>query len=216
MKYFSLLLILVAFDYLKNPIDRLYFTSPLRPLYGIRNTIVDIFMYKPIYDIHKFHGLNNLQSKYKEIREEYDKYHHKFKKVYYHEEDPWFPPSKNYYYYKASYFPKLYNYLSNIPCIRTDTAMIAVMEGAYEIPAHRAESNLYLRYHLTIKGGGKCTLYTENGNHSHDEGSDFLFDHSRYHEVKKTGSGARVVLILDVHRFLIHRGESSSWKRRSS
>lgn len=174
----------------------------MRPLYGIRNTIVDIFMYKPTYDTHKFNGLKNLQPRHKEIREEYDKYSHKFKKIYYHEEDPWFPSSKNYYYYKASYFPKLYNYLLNIPCIRKDTAMLAVMEGAYEIPPHRAESNLYLRYHLTIKSGGECTLYTDTGNHSHDEGSEFLFDHSRYHGVKKAGNGTRVVLILDVHRFL--------------
>jgi len=216
MKYFSLLLILVAFDYLKNPIDRLYFTSPMRPLYGIRNTIVDIFMYKPTYDIRSFHGLKFLQPRHKEIREEYDKYSHKFNKIYYHEEDPWFPPDRKYYYYKACYFPKLYTLLRQIPCIRKDTAVLAVMEGAYEIPAHRAESNLYLRYHLTIKSGGECTLYTDTGNHSHDEGSEFLFDHSRYHEVKKPGNGTRVVLILDVHRFPIHRAESSSWKRRSS
>ena len=213
MNYFSILLILVAFDYMKAPIDRLYFASPVRPLYGIRNTIVDMFMYKPTYNIHSFYGLNFLQPKYNEIRTEYDKYSHKFKKRYYHEEDPWFPPSKKYYYYKACYFPKLYTLLRQIPCIRKDTAVIAVMEGAHHIPAHRAESNLYLRYHLTIKSGGECTLYTNTGNHSHDEGSEFLFDHSRYHEVKKTGSGTRAVLILDVHRFLTPRVESSSSRR---
>ena len=210
MKYFSILLILVALDYLKNPIDRLYFNSPMRPLYGIRNTLIDIFMYKSVYDIQKCKGLGVLHSKCEDIRKEYDKISKKIKKRYFHDEDPWFSPNKKYYYYKACYFPKLYTLLRQIPCIRKDTAVIAVMEGAHHIPAHRAESNLYLRYHLTIKSGGECTLYTDTGNHSHDEGSEFLFDHSRYHEVKKPSDGTRVVLILDVHRFLIHRAESSS------
>jgi len=210
MKYFSILLILVAFDYLKNPIDRLYFNSPMRPLYGIRNTLIDIFMYKSVYDIQNFKGLGVLHLKYEDIRKEYDKISKKIKKRYFHDEDPWFSPNKKYYYYKACYFPKLYTLLRQIPCIRKDTAVIAVMEGTHHIPAHRAESNLYLRYHLTIKGGGECTLYTDTGNHSHDEGSKFLFDHSRYHEVKKPSDGTRVVLILDVHRFLIRPGESSS------
>jgi hypothetical protein len=173
----------------------------MRPLYGIRNTLVDIMMYKRTYDIQNFRGLQILQPKYREIRKEYDTYSIKFKKIYFHEEDPWFPPSKKYYYYKACYFPKLYSILKQIPCIRKDTAILAVMEGVHNIPAHRAESNLYLRYHLTIKGGGKCTLYTDTGNHSHDEGSEFLFDHSRYHEVKKPSEGTRVVLILDVTRW---------------
>lgn len=201
MNYFSFLLILVAFDYFKNPIDRLYFTSPMRPLYGIRNTLIDIFMYRSSYDVRKFDGLKILRPTCKEIREEYESMSKKFKKIYFHDEDPWFPPNKRYYYYKACYFPKLYRLLKRIPCIRKDTAVVAVMEGPQNIAPHRAESNLYLRYHLTIKGGGKCTLYTENGKHSHDEGSEFLFDHSRYHEVKKPGEGTRVVLILDVTRW---------------
>lgn len=210
MKYFSILLILVAFDYFKNPIDRLYFNSPLRPLYGIRNTLVDIFMYKSRYKIEAYRSLGILQPKCTDIRLEYETLSKKFKKRYFHEEDPWFSPNAKYYYYKACFFPQLYNLLRQIPSIRKDTAVIAVMEGPHYIPAHRAESNLYLRYHLTIKGGGECTLYTDTGNHSHDEGSEFLFDHSRYHEVIKPSGGTRVVLILDVHRFLTHRGDSSS------
>jgi aspartyl/asparaginyl beta-hydroxylase (cupin superfamily) len=69
------------------------------------------------------------------------------------------------------------------------------------IPAHRAESNLMLRYHLTIKGGKHCVLYTSNGGHLHSPGNDFLFDHSRFHRLVKRSLEKRVVLILDIHRF---------------
>jgi aspartyl/asparaginyl beta-hydroxylase (cupin superfamily) len=69
------------------------------------------------------------------------------------------------------------------------------------IPAHRAESNLVLRYHLTIKGGKHCVLYTSNGGHLHKPGKDFLFDHSRFHRLVKRSLEKRVVLILDIHRF---------------
>ena len=43
-------------------------------------------------------------------------------------------------------------------------------------------------------------LHTEEGSHAHEEGEDFLFDHSRYHELVKEGLGTRVVLILDINR----------------
>jgi len=36
-------LILLLKDYCKNPIDRLYFQTPLRPLVGIRNSLVTYF-----------------------------------------------------------------------------------------------------------------------------------------------------------------------------
>ena len=34
---------LVAWDYCKPPMDKLYFQNPWRPLVGMRNTLVDIF-----------------------------------------------------------------------------------------------------------------------------------------------------------------------------
>lgn len=73
------------------------------------------------------------------------------------------------------------------------------MDGPTKIPPHRAESNMLLRYHMTIEG--TSTLDTEYDTHEHTEGQDFIFDHARYHEVEKTTSDRRVVLILDVKRF---------------
>ena len=43
MWVFMIPIILLLNDYLKNPIDRLYFQKPLRPLIGIRNSLVDLF-----------------------------------------------------------------------------------------------------------------------------------------------------------------------------
>ena len=77
--------------------------------------------------------------------------------------------------------------------------MIAVMEGSMSIPAHRAESNLQLRYHLTLEGTSNLT--TEFDIHQHKPGEDVLFDHGRHHSVDKTGEEKRVVLILDINRF---------------
>jgi len=50
-------LILLLKDYCKNPIDRLYFQRPLRPLVGIRNSLVDLFFYKLYYSVDDFTGL---------------------------------------------------------------------------------------------------------------------------------------------------------------
>ncbi len=90
--------------------------------------------------------------------------------------------------------------MKNIPCIDTKVAAFAVSEGPMRLHPHRAESNSLLRYHITIQGGGACTLYTEGDSHVHEEGEDFIFDHSRYHELVKEGTGKRVVLILDINR----------------
>jgi len=82
-----------------------------------------------------------------------------------------------------------------------DTAVFAVMDAPMSIAPHRAETNLWLRYHLTVEGGGDCTLYTGRGAHEHMEGEDFLFDHAKIHSVAKKGTQKRVVLILDIKRF---------------
>jgi aspartyl/asparaginyl beta-hydroxylase (cupin superfamily) len=84
-----------------------------------------------------------------------------------------------------------------IPCVAG--GMIAVMDGPITIPPHRAEHNLYLRYHLTLEG--TSTLDTEYMTHEHKVGEDFVFDHSRYHKVEKTTDDRRIVVILDIKRF---------------
>ena len=145
-------IVMVVHDYMKAPIDKLYFSNWKRPMIGIRNTFIDILLYSKEYSTWNFKGL-------------------------------W-----------------LKSLTDQIPSIYNWTCAFAVMEGPMTIPPHRAETNHLLRYHITIFGDGDCTLYTENGPHVHHEGGDFIFDHSRYHEIVKTGDGRRVVLILDVHR----------------
>jgi hypothetical protein len=190
-------LILLLKDYCKNPIDRLYFQTPLRPLVGIRNSLVDLFFYKPHYSVDDFTGLWRVQKHFFDIKNEYDTLCKNKQKYYFHDLDPWFEYNQKYYYYKIHDFPKLYAFLKTIPCV--DHAMIAVMEGSMSIPAHRAESNLQLRYHLTLEGTSNLT--TEFDIHQHKSGEDVLFDHARYHSVDKTDEQTRVVLILDINRF---------------
>jgi len=192
---------LVLHDYLKSPIDLLYFQRPLRPLVGMRNTLVDIFLHKFEYDVLDYTNLWFVRANYNKILYEFDKGVADAKKYYFHKLDPWFKKNKNYYYYKVKDFPEVQKIIDQIPCVDKDTGMFAVIEGPMTISAHRAESNLALRYHLTIKGGKHCVLYTSNGGHHHEPGKDFLFDHSRFHRLVKRSLQKRVVLILDVNRF---------------
>ena len=99
--------------------------------------------------------------------------------------------------FKIEDFPLIKRCIDKIP--RVVGGVISVMEGPMTIPPHRAEHNLYLRYHLTLEG--TSTLDTEYETHEHKPGEDLLFDHSRYHMVKKTTDDRRIVLILDVKRF---------------
>lgn len=192
---------LVLYDYLKRPIDRLYFQNPRRPLVGMENTLNDLFLYTSKYSTRDYPGLWLIKLHYTKIREEFDKVSKTTKKYIFHEADPWFDKNDDYYFYKVEDFPYLKNFIDQFSSIYNETAIFAVMDGPTRIPPHRAETNSLLRYHITIKGGGDCILKTEMGEHVHCEGEDFLFDHSRYHEVTKTGNTKRVVLILDVKRF---------------
>jgi len=191
---------LVLHDYLKAPIDRLYFQNPRRPLVGMRNTIIDILTGFSNYRVLDHPGLWLIKFHFRKIQKEFGKVSKKLEKQYFHDLDPWFEKNERYYFYKAESFPHLKSLIDQIPCINKENALFAVVEGPMTIAPHRAETNLLLRYHLTIEGGGDCTLYTEKGPHVHREGEEYLFDHARYHELTKTGDGRRVVLILDVHR----------------
>jgi len=202
MWYLTLLpVLLVGHDYMKVPIDSLYFTNWRRPLVGMRNTVIDILMHAPRYSVWEFKGLHLIKRHYHEIRKEFEDVSKTLQKTPFHDVDPWFEKNDGYYRYTFDAFPKLKSLIRQIPCILEETASFAVMEGPVTIPPHRAETNHLLRYHITILGDGDCTLYTANGPHVHHEGEAFVFDHSRYHEVVKTGYGKRVVLILDVKRF---------------
>jgi len=193
--------VLVLHDYLKSPIDRLYFQNPLRPLVGMRNTLVDLVFHKFDYNTLDYPNLWFVKANYNKILYEYEKGLGNAKKKYFHNLDPWFKKNKNYYYYEVRDFPEVQKIIDQVPCVDKETAKFAVIDGPMTIPAHRAESNLMLRYHLTIKGGKHCVLYTSNGGYLHKPGKDFLFDHSRFHRLVKRSLEKRVVLILDIHRF---------------
>ena len=196
----TLSILMVLYDYLKAPIDRLYFTNPWRPLIGIRNTFRDVIHGFSEHDVKNYPGLLLVKLHYNKICEEFRKVSPTLEKKYYHDLDPWFEKNGGYYYYKVKDFPLLNSLVNQIPCIYKDTATFAVIEGPMVLHPHRAESNELLRYQLTIQGDGDCTLYTDRGGFVQNEGEDFFFDHGRYHELDKTGSGRRVLLILDVHR----------------
>ena len=196
-------LLLILHDYMKVPIDRLYFNNPKRPLVGMRNTLIDILNWSSQYSVDDHPGLWLVKAHYDKIREEFQEVSKMAKKHLFHEADPWFEKNDGYYFYKAKDFPLLKSLINQIPSIYEETALFAVIEGPMVIPPHRAETNVLLRYHITIEGGKDCTLYTDRGTHTHSEGEDFLFDHAKYHELVKTGPDRRVVLILDVKRFFM-------------
>ena len=194
-------LFLILYDYLKSPIDLLYFQKPMRPLIGMRNTLIDILLHKSEYNTAHYSGLWLVKARYNRILHEYEKGIATANKKYFHDLDPWFEKNDGYYYYEVKDFPEIQKIIDTIPCVDKEGAKFAVIEGPMTIAPHRAESNLLLRYHLTMKGGDDCTLYTSNDVHKHESRKDFLFDHSRFHSLDKRGLQTRVVLILDVHRF---------------
>ena len=191
-------ILLMVYDYMKDPIDRLYFTNPIRPFVGMCNTFMDFFVYpsKP-----HFQRVWLLNVYFPWIRRVFMEQTGTVKKHMFHDLDPWFDVNTAYTYQKVEDFPELKRFIDTIPCIHPETAVFAIMDGPVRIPPHRAESNWLLRYHLTIQSEpGDCTLYTSAGAHDHVEGESFIFDHSRYHEVTKHGPNRRVVLILDIKR----------------
>ena len=199
--WFIVIVVLIAYDFFKAPIDLLYFQNPWRPIVGIRNTLIDAFMHRRTYDHNAYPGLWKVKTNFYMIRREFYDVFPKIQKYYFHDLDKWFDKKNTYYYYKAEDFPKIYALLQSIPCVDETTAMFSVIEGPLVIPPHRAESNTQLRYHLTIESGKDCILETEYGTHMHVTGEEFLFDHARYHALEKHGHARRVTLILDIRRY---------------
>ena len=192
--------LMVMWDFCKFPLDSLYFQNVRRPLCGIRNSFRDIIhMFSPC-KVSNYPGLALIKLHFKKIQEEFERVHPSLKKRFYHDLSPWFEKNDNYYYYRVEDFPVLNSLLKQIPCVETKVAAFAVSEGPMRLDTHRAECNRLLRYHITVQSGGRCVLYTDGGQHVNEEGEEFLFDHSRYHELIKEGVGKRTVLILDVHR----------------
>jgi len=99
--------VLVLHDYLKSPIDRLYFQKPLRPLIGMRNTLIDFALYKLDYDVFDYPNLWFVKANYNKILHEFEKGVSTAKKHYFHTLDPWFKTNDKYYYYKVRDFPEI-------------------------------------------------------------------------------------------------------------
>jgi len=192
--------IAVVYDFTKDPIDRLYFQNPWRPVVGVRNALVDLAFCASRHNIKDYPGLWTLEAHWKNIREEFHSLRDSVPKYFFHELDDWFPHNEKYYYHKIQDFPKLKRLVERIPCVDKTTGVLAIMEGPSSLPPHRAESNLQLRYQLTLEGTGDSVLLTKRGSHRQSPGEAFLFDHGRYHAVENSGEGCRVVLILDIKR----------------
>ena len=153
---------------------------------GIRNTLIDLIAYAPTYSHWEFGGLWLIKAHYKQIRKEFEEVSKTLEKTMYHDVDPWFEKNDNYYRYSFEHFPKLKSLVKQIPCIDEETASFAVMDAPLLYPHIEPRPISYLDTNFTIMGDGDCTLYTEKGPHVHTEGQEFVFDHSRYHEVIKT------------------------------
>ena len=92
---------LVLHDYLKSPIDRLYFRKPLRPLVGMRNTMIDIINWGSKCSVNDYPGLWLVKAHFDKIRGEFKEVSKTAETHLFHELDPWFEVNPNYYYYKV-------------------------------------------------------------------------------------------------------------------
>lgn len=192
----------VAYDWMKPPIDRLYFQNPLRALVGVRNALVDAVFWQCRYNVSDYPGLWTLEAHWERMCDEFQRLHPSLPKYFFHDLDDWFPRNDKYYYYKIEDFPEMKTLIERIPCVDKKSGVLAVMDGPSTLPPHRAESNLYLRYQLTLEGGGQSVLRTKHVTHAQSPGRAFIFDHGCYHEVENGGQGRRVVLILDIKRLV--------------
>ena len=108
---------MVLYDYVKPPIDHLYFSNLHRPLLGIQNTFREIVKCLPEYDVKNYPGLLLLKLHYPKLREEFEKVSPTLEKTWYHDTNPWFEKNDGYYFYKAEQFPLLNSLIRQIPCI---------------------------------------------------------------------------------------------------
>ena len=82
MWFLMIPILLILNDYLKSPIDRLYFQRPLRPLVGIRNSLVDLFFYKLHYSVDEYTELSRVQKHFCSISSAIDVLNRKTLKYY--------------------------------------------------------------------------------------------------------------------------------------
>lgn len=60
----QIIFLMILWDFLKQPIDLLYFQKPMRPLVGLLNTCTDIMMYRDRYRIEDYTNLEILHKNF--------------------------------------------------------------------------------------------------------------------------------------------------------
>ena len=195
------LFLLFLKDYFKPPRDLLYFQNPWRPIIGIRNSLIDLFYYRSEYNVRDHAGLSKIKENFLMIRDEFKKVSPSVEKKFMHDLDPMFDKTQNYYALECDQFPRTYELIKSIPCVDLEMTHFLVIEGPLYLVPHRAEFNHLLRYQMTIEGTKHSYIETEYGRFHHDEGQEFLFDHSRIHSLSKHDMSKRVVLCLNIKRF---------------
>src|SRR6056300_530333 len=97
MWYLTLIpILLIGRDYMKAPIDNLYFNNWRRPFIGMRNTLIDVLMHSPEYSVWQFKGLHLIQKHYRDIRKEFEDVSKTLDKTMYHDLDVWFDKNDKY------------------------------------------------------------------------------------------------------------------------
>lgn len=191
--FFSVIVIL--YDFFKDPIDLYYFRNPKRILIAFENFFMDLLYYQPTYDTSKF---NILKINLENIKDEFKKVSGTLQKKFSHDEDPWFDNNPHYYFYDTQSFPYTQSLIDTIENI-TD-ARFAVMDSDYELVPHRSEGN-HLQYNLTIEEDSKSFLEIHNGQKFYyTYGMDVLYNHGRKHSVKKFGPNRRTILVISMKR----------------
>lgn len=70
-RIFLVPVVLVLHDYLKAPIDLLYFTNPRRPFVGMRNAVIDMINWRSQYRVNEHPGLWLIKAHYERIRQSF-------------------------------------------------------------------------------------------------------------------------------------------------
>jgi len=78
----------------------------MRPLIGMRNTLIDIILHKSEYNTAHYPSLWYVKANYTKILDEYEKGIATANKKYFHDLDQWFEKNDGYYYYEVKDFQK--------------------------------------------------------------------------------------------------------------
>lgn len=199
----QIIFLMILWDFLKQPIDLLYFQKPLRPFVGLLNTLTDILMYRDRYRIEDYPNLEILHKNFFRIKEEFQKVSKVSKKTFCHEYDPFLPKSSEYYSYDCKDFPYTWSLLKQIPSANLENARFNVIDGEYSLPSHKGDTNVALVYNMTVEGDPDSYLEIFDGTRYPyiENVPGVLYDHSLKHSVTKNGIKRRTILFLNINRW---------------